>query len=257
MSKQTRQTSAIGILRDTYKAKGFGGWYQGMQAQILKAVLSQGECPTCYLSRRIVLMMHSKRYLIHAQEPVRTVCIDHHDPVEASPSQSLDESGNSCWRSLVDSIPGRGVVFLQVAMTRLQDPQALFDHPLSRFSTFKCHSGYPTSRPRLHQVCNYSCKSAFQDRIGHYALCRATPFPHQVQGLAQPLGSPGPGRKSGCCWSGSVCYRPLAAHDSPLAVQRARVDTVANALVSLEVLLQLKIRGSGFRTAHRKVPYPE
>ena len=43
VNKQARQTSAIGILRDTYKMKGFGGWYQGMQAQILKAVLSQGE----------------------------------------------------------------------------------------------------------------------------------------------------------------------------------------------------------------------
>ncbi|GHJ88843.1 hypothetical protein NliqN6_5245 [Naganishia liquefaciens] len=42
VNKQARQTSAIGILRDTYKMKGFGGWYQGMQAQILKAVLSQG-----------------------------------------------------------------------------------------------------------------------------------------------------------------------------------------------------------------------
>lgn len=38
--------SAIDILRQTYKRKGFAGWYQGMQAQILKAVLSQGEsCP--------------------------------------------------------------------------------------------------------------------------------------------------------------------------------------------------------------------
>ncbi|KAJ9103226.1 hypothetical protein QFC21_002649 [Naganishia friedmannii] len=42
VSKQTRQSSAIGILKDTYKSKGFAGWYQGMQAQILKAVLSQG-----------------------------------------------------------------------------------------------------------------------------------------------------------------------------------------------------------------------
>ena len=126
---------------------------------------------------------------------------------------------------------------LQVAMTRLQDPQALFDHPLFRFSTFRCHSGYPTSRPRLRQVCNYSCKSASPDRNGHYALCRATPFPRQAQSLAQPLEFPGPGRKSGCCWFGSVCYRPLAAHDSPLAVQKARVDTVANALVSLDMLL--------------------
>ncbi|KAI5451603.1 hypothetical protein NCC49_001587 [Naganishia albida] len=37
-----RQTSALGVLRDTYKTKGFAGWYQGMHAQIIKAVLSQG-----------------------------------------------------------------------------------------------------------------------------------------------------------------------------------------------------------------------
>jgi hypothetical protein len=41
--KQVRQTSAIGVLRDTYRTKGFAGWYQGMHAQIIKAVLSQGE----------------------------------------------------------------------------------------------------------------------------------------------------------------------------------------------------------------------
>ncbi|KAJ9108510.1 hypothetical protein QFC20_003416 [Naganishia adeliensis] len=41
-SKQSRQTSAIGVLRDTYRTKGFAGWYQGMHAQIIKAVLSQG-----------------------------------------------------------------------------------------------------------------------------------------------------------------------------------------------------------------------
>lgn len=36
-------TSAIQILKETYARRGFAGWYQGMQAQILKAVLSQGE----------------------------------------------------------------------------------------------------------------------------------------------------------------------------------------------------------------------
>lgn len=35
--------SAIELLQHTYELHGFAGWYQGMGAQILKAVLSQGE----------------------------------------------------------------------------------------------------------------------------------------------------------------------------------------------------------------------
>ncbi len=34
---------ALWILRKTYEREGFKGWYVGMQAQILKAVLTQGE----------------------------------------------------------------------------------------------------------------------------------------------------------------------------------------------------------------------
>lgn len=41
--RKPETTSAIEILRETYAKRGFAGWYQGMQAQILKAVLSQGE----------------------------------------------------------------------------------------------------------------------------------------------------------------------------------------------------------------------
>jgi hypothetical protein len=40
---QKRFNSAIDLLRYTYQTKGFKGWYQGMTAQILKAVLSQGK----------------------------------------------------------------------------------------------------------------------------------------------------------------------------------------------------------------------
>jgi adenine nucleotide transporter 17 len=35
-------TSAVELLQYTYAKHGFKGWYQGMSAQILKAVLSQG-----------------------------------------------------------------------------------------------------------------------------------------------------------------------------------------------------------------------
>lgn len=66
-SKQTRQTSAIGVLKDTYKSKGFAGWYQGMQAQILKAVLSQGRFGPFSLARKEAYglgIVH--RYPLHA-----------------------------------------------------------------------------------------------------------------------------------------------------------------------------------------------
>lgn len=39
--KKERYNGAVDVLTQVYKAKGFGGWYQGMQAQITKAVLSQ------------------------------------------------------------------------------------------------------------------------------------------------------------------------------------------------------------------------
>lgn len=39
---QKRHTSAIALLKATYASHGFKGWYQGMAAQLLKAVLSQG-----------------------------------------------------------------------------------------------------------------------------------------------------------------------------------------------------------------------
>ncbi|KEI38600.1 uncharacterized protein L969DRAFT_50979 [Mixia osmundae IAM 14324] len=39
--KKDRYTGAFDVLAQTYKAKGLAGWYQGMQAQIIKAVLSQ------------------------------------------------------------------------------------------------------------------------------------------------------------------------------------------------------------------------
>ncbi|KAJ9122944.1 hypothetical protein QFC24_003982 [Naganishia onofrii] len=64
ISKQTRQTSAIGILKDTYKSKGFAGWYQGMQAQILKAVLSQGilfMLKTQFERYALIIMILSRR----------------------------------------------------------------------------------------------------------------------------------------------------------------------------------------------------
>ena len=37
-----KYTSAVELLKHTYAVHGFKGWYQGMSAQILKAVLSQG-----------------------------------------------------------------------------------------------------------------------------------------------------------------------------------------------------------------------
>ncbi|KAK4049389.1 hypothetical protein OIV83_004122 [Microbotryomycetes sp. JL201] len=39
--KKERYNGAIDVLRQVHKEKGFAGWYQGMQAQITKAVLSQ------------------------------------------------------------------------------------------------------------------------------------------------------------------------------------------------------------------------
>ncbi|KAL8291892.1 hypothetical protein RQP46_002150 [Phenoliferia psychrophenolica] len=39
--KKERYSGAIDCLTQVYQAKGFAGWYQGMQAQITKAVLSQ------------------------------------------------------------------------------------------------------------------------------------------------------------------------------------------------------------------------
>ncbi|KAI9609443.1 hypothetical protein H4Q26_007397 [Puccinia striiformis f. sp. tritici PST-130] len=36
-----KYSGAIDVLRQVYKEKGYSGWYQGMQAQIFKAVLSQ------------------------------------------------------------------------------------------------------------------------------------------------------------------------------------------------------------------------
>lgn len=39
--KKERYNGALDVLAQVYKQKGFAGWYQGMQAQITKAVLSQ------------------------------------------------------------------------------------------------------------------------------------------------------------------------------------------------------------------------
>lgn len=39
--KQFKHPGALDILRRVLKREGFAGWYQGMQAQIVKAVLSQ------------------------------------------------------------------------------------------------------------------------------------------------------------------------------------------------------------------------
>lgn len=39
--KKEKYSGAVDVLRQTYGEKGFAGWYQGMQAQITKAVLSQ------------------------------------------------------------------------------------------------------------------------------------------------------------------------------------------------------------------------
>lgn len=41
---KVKTNSAVDILRITLEREGIKGWYKGMQAQILKAVLSQGEC---------------------------------------------------------------------------------------------------------------------------------------------------------------------------------------------------------------------
>ncbi|ORY24009.1 mitochondrial carrier domain-containing protein [Naematelia encephala] len=40
--KQNRQRGAIPLLMQVYKQHGFAGWYQGLSAQIVKAVLCQG-----------------------------------------------------------------------------------------------------------------------------------------------------------------------------------------------------------------------
>ncbi|KAJ8580830.1 mitochondrial carrier, partial [Rhizopogon salebrosus TDB-379] len=40
-TKATRQTGALGLLLRVLRKEGFVGWYQGMSAQIIKAVLSQ------------------------------------------------------------------------------------------------------------------------------------------------------------------------------------------------------------------------
>lgn len=41
--RTTEEGGAIPLLRAVYKERGFGGWYQGLTAQILKAALCQGE----------------------------------------------------------------------------------------------------------------------------------------------------------------------------------------------------------------------
>lgn len=51
---------ALEILKDVYHEQGIKGWYQGLSAQIIKAVLCQGEYPVCggasasWASHRIV-----------------------------------------------------------------------------------------------------------------------------------------------------------------------------------------------------------
>lgn len=42
-AEHKKHDGAIDILKNVYKEQGFAGWYQGMGAQITKAVLSQGE----------------------------------------------------------------------------------------------------------------------------------------------------------------------------------------------------------------------
>jgi hypothetical protein len=71
-----KYTSAVELLKHTYAIHGFKGWYQGMSAQILKAVLSQGAFgwTIVYTSLNTKLMRFShRRYTIHAQRPIRGV----------------------------------------------------------------------------------------------------------------------------------------------------------------------------------------
>jgi hypothetical protein len=48
MSKIKGDGGAIELLTRVYREKGVGGWYKGLGAQIVKAVLCQGMSPSCF-----------------------------------------------------------------------------------------------------------------------------------------------------------------------------------------------------------------
>ena len=43
ITKRRKEVGALGILAHVYQKDGLKGWYQGLNAQILKAVLCQGD----------------------------------------------------------------------------------------------------------------------------------------------------------------------------------------------------------------------
>ena len=56
----------MALLREVYAEKGFAGWYQGLGAQIIKAVLCQGErlgCAHCLIIRNSIRLERSVRGL--------------------------------------------------------------------------------------------------------------------------------------------------------------------------------------------------
>lgn len=48
ISKMEEDGGAIELLTRVYREKGVGGWYKGLGAQIVKAVLCQGMSPSCF-----------------------------------------------------------------------------------------------------------------------------------------------------------------------------------------------------------------
>jgi hypothetical protein len=88
-------TSAVELLQYTYAKHGFKGWYQGMSAQILKAVLSQGASPVFpYVSegKGEELIMCTIRDLVHAQGSVREVRSGSDDPGQKSFGSAVNVS---------------------------------------------------------------------------------------------------------------------------------------------------------------------
>ena len=102
-----KYSSAVELLKHTYAVHGFKGWYQGMSAQILKAVLSQGAFGQIkvYTSLHTELMRFShRRYSVHAQGPIRGVCPD----PDARSQESLSETLELCFTPklyLIDLCP--------------------------------------------------------------------------------------------------------------------------------------------------------
>lgn len=52
-----KENGALQLLQEIYKEHGVAGWYQGLGAQIIKAVLCQGECCACRDVQLLLLLL--------------------------------------------------------------------------------------------------------------------------------------------------------------------------------------------------------